>query len=123
MASGGWGGAYASNPFAQQGAAASAEQEPSAAADKRQGGAFGAWGGGVGSTAAVTSAPAVPSNMSAHTAPVMNGGGAGSAREAELQRREAELARREAALASAGAGVLKVRPSTWDWLAGCGRIG
>jgi hypothetical protein len=107
MASAGWGGAYASNPFAQQAAAASAEQAASAAADKRQSGAFGAWGAGVGSAPTAAAAPEAPSNVFAHAVPAVNGGGGMSGREAELQRREAELAKREAALA-AGGGVLKV---------------
>jgi hypothetical protein len=93
-----------SNPFAGQVANAAAEQVVTqvAANPERAANAFGAWGGGVGSTPAASAPP--PSVLT-------NGGGDLAAREAALARREAELARREAQLAATGAvtdGVIKV---------------
>lgn len=107
MATGGWGGAY-SNPFAGQ-TATSTDQEADKSPAIRQQNAFGAWGGGVGSTA--PSAPAVPTSNMPFNVTAAAGGANGTidAREAALQRREAEIARREAQLAAAGAsGSIKV---------------
>lgn len=109
MATGGWGGAY-SNPFAGQAAGGTAEQDADKASSNRQSNAFGAWGGGVGTTA--PSAPAVPPTSSLPfnlTAAAGGANGSIDAREAALQRREAELARREAQLAAAGnTGAIRV---------------
>eukprot|EP00879_Flechtneria_rotunda_P030591 GHRR01033247.1.p1 GENE.GHRR01033247.1~~GHRR01033247.1.p1 ORF type:complete len:356 (+),score=123.81 GHRR01033247.1:287-1354(+) len=108
MATGGWGAAYSSNPFAAQAATAAAEQAAEKAAAHRPSQAYGAWGAGVGSSGAAAAAPTAPSapayafNNNGTTAAA--GGGPVDAREAALQRREAELSRREAQLAAAGAG-------------------
>lgn len=117
MAASGWGGAY-SNPFAQQVGAAAGTAAVNAATEQAatsaRTGAFGAWGGGLGS-----SGPAA-SQSSDYPTPALNGGAAAggggdlAAREAQLARREAELSRREAQLASATAqsgGVIKNWPS------------
>lgn len=102
-----------SNPFAQQVGATAGTAAVNAATEQAatsaRTGAFGAWGGGMGSSGAAAS------QSTDYPTPALNGGAGGggdlAAREAQLARREAELSQREAQLASATAqsgGVIKV---------------